>query len=412
MPGIVIRGVEYRGEVTDLLVNGRAISPISSNTLPDSEEIQGRGLIAVPGFVDVHVHFRDPGLTEKEDLLTGARAAAAGGFTTVLCEPNTRPVIDTAERVSAFYGHTEALGIPIAVLTKAAVTLGEAGETLTDIPALATAHAAALSDDGEPLVRQDLLIEAFRASAGLVLTAHCEETPRSADKVRAALGDGTAMGREVELIRLHIEALALAGGGRLHIQHVSLAESAVLIADAKRRGLAVTAEVTPHHLLLCADDIPHQDANWKMNPPLRSRADMQAVRRALADGVIDMIATDHAPHTMVEKAQGWENAPFGIIGLEAAFGACMRLVHDGTLTLDRLVAAMSKNPIALLPDWARTKAAGGLTLIDPSAEWTVDPDQFYSKARNCPFAGMAFQGKPVYTIADGKVVMAERAVRF
>ena len=227
------------------------------------------------------------------------------------------------------------------------------------------------------------------------------------------LGDGPAMMREPEIIKLHIEALAQAGTGRLHLQHVSLAASIAVIADAKRRGLSVTAEVTPHHLLLCADDIPSQggeaDANWKMNPPLRSREDMLAMRRALADGVIDVIATDHAPHTAAEKARGWDDAPFGVVGLETAIGACFSLVHDGTLTVDQLFTAMSTNPCNLLPPWIRSDA-DSLALIDPNAAWTVDPDTFYSKGRNTPFAGRQFTGKVIYTIARGRVAMADGQV--
>lgn len=420
MPGILIRDVAYWGEVTDLLVTDGMVIPGASTLSDDVEVIEGRGLTAIPGLVDVHVHFRDPGLTAKEDLLTGARAAAAGGYTTVLCEPNTKPVIDTPEAVQAFYEHMQALGIPLGVYTKAAVTYGEEGEAVTCIPALAINQATAMSDDGEPLVHADVLVQAFHASVVdgdvLVLTAHCEETPRSAAKVRAALGDGPAMRREVEIIRHNIAALERAGVGRLHIQHISLAESAVVIADAKRRGLAVTAEVTPHHLLLCDEDIPQRgdgpDANWKMNPPLRSRADMLAMRRALAEGVIGMIATDHAPHTPDEKAQPWEIAPFGIIGLETAFGACMSLVHDGALTFQQLVEAMSIRPASLLPRWLQAALGSDLTLVDTQKLWSVEPETFYSKSRNCPFAGMTMHGQAIYAICRGEMVMAEGSVLF
>jgi dihydroorotase len=322
--------------------------------------------------------------------------------------------MDQAEGVSAFRARVADLPLPLGVHTKAAVSYGQAGETLTDVPALTAAGAVALSDDGEPLVHYDLLLQAFRAAGDLVLTAHCEETPRAAAKVAAVLGAGAPMCREAELIRLHLAALADAGTGRLHIQHVSLAASVELIAGAKRRGLAVTAEVTPHHLLLCAEEIPARDggpdANWKMNPPLRGRADMLAMRRALADGVIDLIATDHAPHTVAEKAQGWDVAPFGIIGLETALGAVYSLVHDGTLTASQLTLAMATRPATLLPAWARSR--GDLVLLDPAATWTVDPERFYSKARNCPFAGMTFTGKATHTIARGRLVMAEGVVLF
>jgi dihydroorotase len=219
------------------------------------------------------------------------------------------------------------------------------------------------------------------------------------------------MTQEAAIIRMHLRTLE-GTSGRLHIQHVSLAESAVLIAEAKRRGLAVTAEVTPHHLLLCADDIPSRDgepdANWKMNPPLRSREDMLAMRRALAEGVVDMLATDHAPHTPAEKARGWADAPFGIIGLETALGACLSLMHDGTLTWARLQDALCAQPGRLVP----LAPKDGVTLIDPDAEWVVEPSEFYSRGRNCPFAGTKFRGRPLYTFARGRLVMAEGEVLF
>lgn len=415
---LLIQHVEYLGEPTDLLIATGVIIPRPEVRPAGAQLIDARGLVASPGpLVDLHVHFRDPGLTEKEDLLTGARAAAAGGYSVVACEPNTRPVLDSVAAIEEFRARVIALGLPVRVYPKAAVTQGQQGIELTDMAGLAAARVAAFSDDGEPLVDPDLLIRAFRASAAagsLPLTAHCEETPGSSARVTSALGAGAPLAREVEIIRLHIDALAQAGAGRLHIQHVSLAESVTLIADAKRRGLAVTAEVTPHHLLLCADDIPTDggpDANWKMNPPLRGREDMHALRRGLADGTLDIIATDHAPHTTAEKARGWDAAPFGVVGLETAVGACLSLVHDGTLSMARLFAAMGTTPWEMLPSWAHSRG-DSLTLIDPDAVWTVDPDRFNSKGRNCPFAGRTLRGKPVYTLVKGRIVMAEGEVEF
>lgn len=421
MTALLLREVMCDGEVTDLLVEETRIARVVDAVNEPVSIIEGRGLSVLPAPIDVHVHFRDPGFTEKEDLLTGARAAAAGGFSTVLCEPNTRPVIDTSDQVSIFYNRASSLAIPLSVLTKAAVTIGEQGETLTDVPALAAAGAVALSDDGEPLVNVEVLKSAFRATAAddaipLVITAHCEETPRAAAKVRAALGTGPEMAREVEIIRLHLQALTEAGNGRLHIQHVSLTESVALIADAKRCGLSVTAEVTPHHLLLCAEDIPRMDgeadANWKMNPPLRSRADMMAIRCALATGIIDMVATDHAPHTLAEKAVGWDDAPLGVIGLETAMGVYLSLAHDGAISWKRLLDALGAAPARLLPAWASSCIGGSLTLVDTRAKWCVDPNSFYSKSRNCPFAGRMFHGKVIFTIAQGRVVCQDGQVLF
>jgi len=420
MPGILIKGVEYAGEQVDIRMQD-PVEIYPAGTVSEPTVIDAHGLIAVPAFIDSHVHFRDPGLTEKEDLLTGARAAAAGGYRSVECMPNTRPVMDNLPAIQAFESYKDSLAIPIHIGTAATLTIGEQGETLTALETLAMAGRGIrfFTDDGEPTVNRSLLIEALKRldfidnqiQTWLTIALHCEETPRSAARVREALGDGPAMRREVDLVRFAIGALEEAGVGRLRIQHVSLSETATVIADAKKRGLDVVAEVTPHHLLLCEDDISQRnsepDPNWKMNPPLRSREDMLAMRRALAAGIIDEIATDHAPHTPAEKAQYWEQAPFGVIGLETAFSACLSLVHQGELTFSRLIEAMYpypvRNPRAL---------SSGLTLVDPDHMWTVDPDKFYSKSRNCPFAGMTFRGKPVYTIAGGKLVMAEGEVLF
>ena len=425
MPDIIIRNVTYWNEVTNLHWADGLVFPVTEPKGIDAIEIDGTGLVAVNDLVDGHVHFRDPGLTEKEDLLSGARAAAAGGFGTVICEPNTRPVIDTPAAVHAFYQRLQDLQIPIHIYTKSALTVRQSGETLTDFAGIARAGAVAFSDDGEPIVSDMLLasaLEQLSASefSSFPITAHCEETPRSAARVRLHLGEGQDMMREPDIIRMHLAVLermqaSLHYCPNLLIQHISLAESARMIAVAKRNGLRVKAEVTPHHLLLCQDDIPlragEPDPNWKMNPPLRSRDDMLAMRQALAEGVIDCIATDHAPHTPEEKANSWGEAPFGVIGLETAIGACLTLVHDGTIGSEELFDVMS-NKQQLVYSSINDYYNQPLTLIDMNAEWTVDPDKFYSKSRNCPFAGMTFKGKPMYTIAGGKLVMAEGEVLF
>lgn len=416
MSGVLIKGVTYKGEVVDLLTHGPVVEITAEGCSRCDNQINGHGLIACPAFSDDHTHFRDPGLTEKEDLLSGSRAAAAGGYAFIECEPNTRPVIDTFEKVIKFRQHVHSLHIPIQVSTKVALTIGQYGEELVDIDGLLP-YVSAFSDDGEPILNRALLSQAFMIGQAsdetVTVTAHCEETPRSKDHVRSALGDGQALHREPDIIKLNIEALRIAGVGHLHIQHVSLAESLPIIADAKKEGLHVTAEVAPHHLLLCEDDIPMRDgapdANWKMNPPLRSREDMMAMRRALSQGIIDYIATDHAPHTIQEKARPWDDAPFGVIGLETAFASCFSLIQQGDLSLMRLLDALSAHRYSSLK---LNALWGGLTLIDPDHVWTVDPDKFYSKARNCPFAGMTFRGKPMYTIAGGRVVMAEGEVLF
>ncbi len=401
----LIKNVSYKGVISDLPI-GEAINGNYD------EVIDGTGLIAVASFVDVHVHFRDPGQTEKEDLLTGARAAVAGGYGRVICEANTSPVIDSLAKVQAFYARVKELQLPIIVDTKCALTIGQQGEQLVDIAGLKESYPGIIfSSDGEPVTDRELLINAFRAAGNNEIHLHCEETPRSHERVVAVLGEGEYLSREVELIKLALSALTEAGIGCLHIQHVSLAESVAIIAEAKERGLNVTAEVTPHHLLFCAEDIPAGDTNWKMNPPLRSRNDMMAVRKALADGIIDVIATDHAPHTIADKAKPWDEAPFGVIGLETAFGACMTLVHSGELSFDRLIVAMTDNYYSEKNYWER-QLVYGLTLLDLNKKWVVDPASFYSKSRNCPFTGMTLIGKPVYMIRDCQVLMADGEVLF
>lgn len=406
MPGILIKEVEYQHEVGDLLVTAHGVVRLGDY----DRVIDGKGLVAVPAFTDHHVHLRDPGFTEKEDISSGARAAAAGGYAFVRCEPNTRPVLDDIDGILSFFARVWEQDLPITILPKCALTRGQRGEELVDIQEIqARAPWIRFSSDGEPVTDRELLIHALRLTSGQSwIDLHCEETPHSAVRVTQDLGFGAPMEREPELIRLAISALEETGFGKLHIQHVSLAASVSLIADAKRRGMTLTAEVTPHHLLLCRDDIPQHngapDANWKMNPPLRSHDDMLAVRRALADGTIDFIATDHAPHTPAEKAGPWDEAPFGVIGLETAFGAAMTMVHNGDLTFDRLIQAMTPS--------ADTGELPNITLVDPNVEWIVEPDKFYSKSRNCPFAGMTLKGKPMYTIANGKLVMAESQILF
>jgi len=376
---------------------------------------------------DAHVHFREPGNTDAEDLLSGARAAAAGGYGAVCCEPNTRPVMDTLDAIQAFDRRVEALGIPIGVYPKAALTRGQDGAELVDIEAIAP-EVTAFSTDGEPVVDRELLIEAFRRTFAFdeeqprEIHAHCEETPRSHDRVVAALGDGPYLARETEIVRLHLEALEAAGMGYLRIQHVSLPETVELVKAFMSRmldspGLSpilVTMEVTPHHLRLCQDDIPvvegQPDPHWKMNPPLRSAKAQRGLLAHLWD--FAYIATDHAPHTPASKARPWDDAPFGVIGLETAFGALASFEDNPHLPMQRqlLLDRLSPSNKVMSPDSSRF--AQGITLIDWDHVWTVDPDRFYSKSRNCPFAGMTFRGKPMYTIAGGRVVMAEGEVLF
>jgi dihydroorotase len=407
---LLITDVEYCGEIVNLLVNQTGFRVTTDDIHQSTELINGKGLTALPGFVDIHVHFRDPGLTAKEDILTGSRAAAAGGYTIITPEPNTRPVIDNTDEYNAVQSRMNEM--PVTVLQKAAVTLNQQGIELTDLSSLNKAGAPSFSDDGEPIVDENILIEAFKLLDTLpghpVITAHCEETPKSSIKVNKYLGSGNNMMREPEIVMCNISALRKAGCGRLHIQHVSMAETVKIIADAKSEGLSVTAEVAPHHLWLCDSDIMNADPNYKMNPPLRSREDMLAMRQALADSIIDIIATDHAPHTAEEKAAGWEKAPFGITGLETAFPLIYQLVIDNVIPFSKLAEILSLKPESILFD--NKKVNSGITLVDLKKKWVVE--SFYSKSSNSPFIGRNMTGKVIYTINSGKVITADGAVIF
>lgn len=400
MPELLIKKALYQGVESNLLLTEGGITSVSASyDFPIEQTIIADGLLAIPAFTDQHVHFRDPGYPQKENLLSGARAAAAGGYVNLSCEANTFPVIDNRAGVNAFYHKISEYAIPLNVTTKIALSKGQRGDELSDIPLdMLGKEISAVSSDGEPVINKDLLITALSLINGKVsIDLHCEETPASAALVRNILGEGIAGQRETDLIRFALQALQEAGCGWLHIQHVSLNASVKLINNARRSGMCVTSEVTPHHLLLSEEDIPmtagEPDANWKMNPPLRSRHEMLAMRQALAAGEIDYIATDHAPHTQIEKSRRWDEAPYGVIGLENAFACCMALVHNGELSFTRLINAMSCNQQL---DCMTTLS--GLLLVDYDLRWRIDPDNFYSLSRNCPFADKEMRGKVIYNI--------------
>ncbi len=410
MSSFLITDVQYCGETVNLLVDEKGYSVSTGN--PDNEHqlINGKGLTALPGFIDVHVHFRDPGLTDKEDILTGARAAAAGGYTLVTPEPNTRPVIDNVNDYMILRDRMNKL--PVTVMQKAAVTLGQQGIELSDLPALFKEGSPAFSDDGEPIVNEEILTAAFRTLSSLpgcpIITAHCEETPKSSRKVISSLGEGNEMMREPEIVQCNISSLRKAGCGRLHIQHVSMTETVEIIANAKSEGLNVTAEVTPHHLFLSSEDIVDGDANWKMNPPLRSKSDVIAMRKGLSGGIIDIIATDHAPHTVAQKSNGWDKAPFGIIGLETAFALIYQLVLEGILPFNSIAELMSLKPERII--FNEKKINTGLVMVDLHKKWTVE--SFYSKSSNSPFIGRQMTGKVIHVINKGRIITADGAVNF
>ncbi len=373
-----------------------------------------RGLIVCPGFIDLHVHLREPGQEYKETIESGTRAAAAGGFTAVCAMPNTEPVNDGAGATAYLIQRAQEIGAA-RVYPVGAITQGSRGEALAAIGAMRRAGAVALSDDGRPVMNGQILRRAMEYAArfGLPVVEHAEDLNLSAGGVMhegaAALRLGLrAISAESEAAMVARDILlAERCGARLHIAHLSTAASVRLIAAAKARGVPVTAEVTPHHLTLTDEDIRDYDANFKMNPPLRAAADREAVIAALADGTIDAVATDHAPHAPHEKAQEFSRAPFGVIGLETALPLVLRLVAAGRLTLRRALDALTARPAQVfnLPGGRlEPGAVADVTVFAPEETWVCDPARGFSKSRNTPFAGQTLAGRVRHTIVAGRVV--------
>ena len=400
----------------DIRVEGGKIAAMGSDlSRSGSEVIDLKGRLVLPGLIDLHVHLREPGFEWKETIATGTRAAARGGFTAVACMPNTRPVADSPEVIRRIRETAEREGA-VRVLPIGAITRGERGRELTDMAALKEAGAVAVSDDGVGIQDSRVMRDAMRmaASLGLPLVAHCEDDSLAAG---GSVHDGEFAARhglkgipgEAESVHVARDILlAEATGVHYHVCHISDANSVRLVREAKRRGQRVTAEVTPHHLLLCDEDIPGPDPDYKMNPPLRTRRDRAALIKGLKDETIDIIATDHAPHTPEEKGEGMERAPFGIVGLETAFPLLFtHLVLTGELSLGCLADLLTRRPARLfgLP-WGELTVGGDadLTVIDLEEERAIDPDAFLSKGRNTPFAGWRVKGWPVLTLVAGRAV--------
>ena len=380
--------------------------------MADAEQVLDcDGLVAAPGLVDMHVHLRDPGQTEKEDVFSGCRAAAAGGVTSLLAMPNTVPPMDSPQLVRELLQKAESADA--AVYPAACITKGLQGTQTTDFSALKAAGAVALSDDGFPVKNTRCLLEALRQapSLGLLVTAHCEDRDLALGGLmnegevsralqvqgipNAAEDCGTA--REI--------AAAASIGAPIHICHVSTKGSIELIRDAKRRGVKVTAETCPHYLLLTEDALRSWDADYRMNPPLRTEEDRLALIEGLKDGTIDAISTDHAPHTPKEKSD-FLTAPNGSIGMETSLSATLTAL-DGVLTLYEVIEKMSANPAKILGIPAGTLAVGAnadIVLFDPERSWTVDPDALHGKSKNTPFKGMTLKGRVVTTIFHGRKV--------
>ena len=391
-------------EKTSVVIKEGKIAEIGANvTAENAIVIDGKGMLLSPGFIDVHVHLREPGGEHKETIETGTKAAAKGGYTTICAMPNTRPVPDTAENFSHVLDLVEKNAL-VRVLPYASITIRQAGKERTNIEALKNLGAFALTDDGVGVQAAGTMLEAMEEAAkfNIPVVAHCEDNTliyggvmhKGKRNEELGLKGIPSVSESVHIARDIL--LAEAAGAHYHVCHVSTKESVRVIRDAKKAGIHVTAEVSPHHLLLCEDDIPSNDANWKMNPPLRAKEDMLALREGLLDGTLDFIATDHAPHTEEEKANGFEKAPFGIVGLETAFPLLYtHFVKTGEWTLKQLLEFLTTKPADVFGfEFGKLEvgAPADLVLIDLEKEQAIDKEAFLSKGKNTPFNGWVCTG--------------------
>lgn len=430
--GRVINPATGMDEVADVFIDNGIVASLGQNITEEADKvIDAKGLYVMPGFIDLHVHFRDPGLTHKEDIFTGMASAAHGGYTTVLCMPNTKPVVDNADVVD--YVHNKAKeGNCINVLQVGAITKGQAGVELADIEGMVKAGAPAISEDGKSVMNAQLYLEAMQIAAKLdiPILAHCEDINMvnggcmNKDAKSKELGLPGITNAVEDIIVARDIMLANESGARLHLCHCSTKDSVKMVAHAKSENIKVTAEVCPHHFTLTSDDIQpiepevkdgikiptdiDADTNYKMNPPLRSKEDVEALKEGLKDGTMEVISTDHAPHTFEEKNTSMKKAPFGIVGLETA--ACLtysELVLGGYLTPMQMAEKMSYNPakvIGLDKGDIRQGKIADIVLFNPNAVYKIDKNTFASKGHNTPFHGREVTGKVVATICNGQIV--------
>src|SRR5438128_3956329 len=415
--GRVIDPSQGFDQVADVLIQDGTIAAVGTGLgTPDGAEVRDvRGKVVAPGLVDLHVHLREPGNEDVETIASGARAAAAGGFSAVCAMPNTDPVTDNQAAVG-FIVRQSARAALARVYPIGAISVGQKGERLAEFGEMVGAGAVAVSDDGKPVASSHLMRTAleYARTFGIPVADHCEEPTLASGGVmheglvaaRLGLKGIPAAAEEIMVARDLL--LAELTGGHVHLCHVSTRGSVELIRRAKEQGIRVTAEVTPHHLTLTDHACETYDTHAKMNPPLREAADIAALRAALKQGVIDCIASDHAPHAYDAKEAAFDDAPFGIVGLETAFAvAHTELVLGGLLTLPELIARMSTAAAAAfrLPGGSLAPGApADLVVLDVTARWTVDPAHFHSKSRNTPFAGRTLTGRPVLTLVGGALV--------
>ncbi len=434
--GRVLNPATGTDEVLDVLIENGKVAKMEKGLKEKTDrEINAKGCYVMPGFIDLHVHLRDPGLEHKETIETGCQAAAHGGYTTVLAMPNTRPVVDNADVVNYVHNKAKTVGV-VNVIQVGAVTKGQKGKELSDIEGMVEAGILAISEDGKSVMNSQLYREAMELAAKFDITvlAHCEDI----NMVNGGVMNEDAHARELGLkgITNSVEDVIVARdimlsrdtGARLHLCHCSTKDSVKMVQHAKQEGIEVSAEVCPHHFTLTSEDIqkiepkidPEKkvaieadaDTNYKMNPPLRTAEDVQALKEGLRDGIMEVIATDHAPHTFAEKNTTMKKAPFGIVGLETA--ACLtytELVLGGYLTPMQMAEKMSYNPAKVIKldkgDIQPGKVAD-IVIFDPKKEYTIDKNKFASKGKNTPFHGRKVTGKVRMTLVDGHVVYEEK----
>jgi len=398
--------------VTDGVITALGTDPKDDN--PPDEAIDATGMVVTPGLIDMHTHLREPGFEYKETILSGSAAAVAGGFTSIACMANTDPVNDTRSVTEFIIQKARAAG-KAHVYPVAAVTRGLEGSILAEFGDLKDAGAVAFSDDGNPVIDSGIMRRAveYAASLDTCVISHCEDRGLSSEGLMNESLVSTRLGVQgipsiaEDIMVARDIALAEYTGAPIHIAHVSTAGAVALIDAAKSRGVKVTAETAPHYFTLSDIAVEHFSTNTKMYPPLRSNGDVNAVKKGLKTGVIDVIASDHAPHSSIEKDVEFEYAANGIIGLETSLALSLSLVAEGFLSLTQLVALMSTNPARILrlpKGTLSTGADADITIIDTEVFWTINPDDFISKSRNCPFTGMMVTGKAVATIVNGQIV--------
>lgn len=413
--GRVVDPANQKDEVCDVLICDGKIKKVGKDiTSEQVEVIDATGKVVMPGLIDLHVHLREPGFEYKETIETGCRAAAHGGVTTICPMPNTNPPIDRPERVEDLLERSK--NAPVHVLPVGAVTLGQEGKAVTDIKGMKEAGAVALSEDGKSVMDTLIFRKGLQEAAkyNIPMFSHCEDKSlvdggvMNAGKKAEELGLPGITNAVEDVIVARDILMSKEAGNQLHLCHCSTKDSAVLIDMAKKQGLPVTGEVCPHHFTMSDDEITEDHGRFKMNPPLRSREDVQALKEALRDGVMDVISTDHAPHGEEEKNRSMKKAPFGIVGIENSFAlSYTELVKAGYLTLSQLVEKMSWNPAKVLKIDKGNLAEGKVAdviVADIDTEYAIDKNEFLSKGKNTPFDGKKVYGKIEVTIVDGKVV--------